>query len=333
MSRHAKRRLAITVAVILVVLIGSKLWYSSALKAAGGGEQSVEIAEGQTPQQIGQTLQEKKLIKSARAFNWHVKSNDLGSKLQAGRYRLSGERSSQELAAQLAEGPKQASQFTIKEGVTQEQIAEQLGKDGTVNQSEFKKLKAADFPEYEFLKGLPADASLEGFLFPETYALPDPGTSTQDVARIMLDQFGKELTPELRAQITKSGRTVYQTVIVASLVEEEVKTEEDRQLVAGIIYSRLEQNISLGIDATTRYALDKPTQPLTQSDLDSDNPYNTRKRKGLPPGPIANPGIQSIEAAINPTGSDYLFYLTGKDGKTYYAKTNDEHEQNKSDHL
>lgn len=332
-TKRPGRKLAIVIGLVLVAAVGTKLWYSNALQAAGGGEQAVEIAEGQTPQQIGQTLADKGVIKSARAFNWHVKANDLGAKLQAGRYRLSADRTSQELAAELAEGPKQASQFTIREGVTQDQIAAQLGKEGIANESEFRKLKAADFPEYDFLKDLPANARLEGFLFPETYALPEPGTSTQDVARIMLDQFGTELTPQLRAQISQSGRTIYQTVIVASLVEEEVRTDTDRKLVAGIIYSRLDQDISLGIDATTRYALGKPTQQLTQSDLDSDNAYNTRKRKGLPPGPIANPGIKSIEAAIDPTDSDYLFYLTGKDGKTYYATTNDEHERNKADHL
>lgn len=327
------KRAAIIVSVILLLGLGTQLWYSNALQAAGTGDIAVEISEGQTPEQIARTLEDKQVIKSARAFKWHAKSNDLGPKFQAGRYTLSGRDTSPIIATKLTEGPKQASQFTIKEGVTQDQIAKLLGEKGITDEGEFKKLKASDFPEYDFLQGVPADARLEGFLFPETYAYPEPGTSVKEVAKIMLDQFGKELTPELRAEIKQSGRSLYDTVIVASLVEEEVKTDADRKTVAGIIYKRMAEDIRLDIDATTRYALGKPTQALTQSDLDSDDPYNTRKRKGLPPGPIANPGIASITAAIEPVTTEFLFYLTGRDGKTYYARTNDEHERNKSEYL
>lgn len=328
-----KKKLLIILAVLAVIAIGTKVWYSNALKPAGTGDHAVEIPKGAKPDQIATLLEQKQVIKSARAFGWHVSSNDLGPKLQAGRYTLSGNDSATVIAAELTEGPKQASQFTVKEGMTQAGIAKLLGDLGVVDEDEFKKLKASDFPQYDFLQGLPEDATLEGFLFPETYAIPEEGTSTKAVAEIMLTQFGKELTPELRNQIKANGKTIYETITVASLVEEEVKTEADRKLVAGIIYKRLQEDIRLDIDATVRYALDKPTGALSQSDLNSDDPYNTRKFKGLPPGPIANPGIISIKAAINPETSDWLFYLNGSDGTTHFAKTNDEHEANKDKYL
>jgi UPF0755 protein len=328
-----KKKLLILVAILAIIGLGTKVWYSNALKPAGTGDTAVEVPKGAKPAEIGTLLEQKQVIKSAKAFGWHVSSNDLGPKLQAGRYVLSGQKSATVIATELTEGPKQGNQFTIKEGTTQAGIAKLLGDLGVVKEDEFKKLKASDFPEYDFLRGLPQDATLEGFLFPETYSIPEDGGNAREVAEIMLTQFGKELTPDLRSEIKASGRTIYQTVTVASLVEEEVKTEPDRKLVAGIIYRRLAEDIRLDIDATVRYALDKPTGALSQSDLDSNDPYNTRKVKGLPPGPIANPGIVSIRAAIEPTDSDWLFYLNGSDGTTHFAKTNDEHEANKAKYL
>jgi UPF0755 protein len=328
-----KKKLLIILAVLAIFALGTKIWYSNALKPAGTGETTVDVPKGAKPDQIATLLEQKQVIKSARAFGWHVSSNDLGPKLQAGRYVLSGKDSATVIATELTEGPKQASQFTVKEGMTQAGIAKLLAGLDVVDEKEFRNLKASDFPQYDFLQGLPENATLEGFLFPETYAIPEDGTSAKAVAEVMLTQFGKELTPEMRSQIKQNGKTIYETVTVASLVEEEVKTEADRKLVAGIIAKRLAEDIRLDIDATVRYALDKPTGALSQSDLDSNDPYNTRKFKGLPPGPIANPGIVSLRAAISPEESDWLFYLNGSDGTTHFAKTNDEHEANKEKYL
>lgn len=333
-SRHRPRRIVLTIlGLLVIVLVGSWVWYSNALRSTGAGQSAVTVTEAETVESITAELKTKQLIRSPLAFKIHVRLNGLAAKFQAGQYAVSGDQSAPVIAKELAEGAEAAKQFTIKEGLTQRQVAAQLGKLGIVDEDEFADLKAADFPQYEFLQGLPADASLEGFLFPETYSVPPPGTGTKDVATIMLNQFDGELTPAMREQIKSSGRTIFEVVTVASLVEEEVKSDKDRRMVAGIMYKRLEDGIRLDIDATTRYAVGKPTGALTQTDLNSDDPYNTRKLKGLPPGPIASPGLSALKATINPQTSDYLFYLSAKDGTTYYAKTNAEHEENKDKYL
>lgn len=321
------------VAAFVALLAISFIWYWQALRPTGTAEASIIVAEGDSTDQIAQKLAQADLIRSKNAFAIYVRSTGLAPKFQSGRFVLDGTEGTPKIAEALTEQAARSSQFTVQEGLTQKQIAGRLAKLGIVNEEEFANLKAADFPQYAFLQGLPADAPLEGFLFPETYTTPPEGTSTKDVATIMLNQFEKELTPELEQQIQDSGRSLYETIIIASMLEEEVKTAKDRRMVAGIIEKRLEQDIRLDVDATLRYGINKLTGSLTQSDINSDNPYNTRRLKGLPPTPISNPGLASIEAALNPEASEFLFYLSGKDGTTHYAKTNDEHEQNKDKYL
>jgi UPF0755 protein len=328
-----KRLLLIALAVVIVVVVASLVWYSQALRPTGNGQASVTIDEGENIESIAKELKTKQVIRSPLAFKIHVRLHGQAAAFKAGTFAVTGKESAPKVADTLAEGKETSKQFTIKEGLTQRQIAKLLAKQGIVDEEEFANLKASDFPQYDFLQEAPAGATLEGFLFPETYSVPPEGTSAKDVATIMLNQFNKELTPSLRQQIKANNRTIFDTITVASLVEEEVKTDKDRKIVAGIIYKRLEEGIRLDIDATTRYAVNKLTGALTQKDLDSDDPYNTRKVKGLPPGPIANPGIKAIEATIDFQKSDYLFYLSAPDGTTYYAKTNAEHEENKDKHL
>lgn len=323
-----RRVVAVIGAAVIALLVAMSL-YARALKAAGTDEQTIVVKEGATPEQVATDLENKKLIKSSRAFRWHVSRNDLGKEIKAGRYRIDGGKPAPEIAKTLAAGPQIGdNQFTVKEGQTQQVIASTLSKLGGFDRQEFADLKAADFPKYTFLKDLPDDASLEGFLFPETYEVPPPETPVKEVATVLLNQFEKELTSELSGQIKASGRSLFETVIIASIVEAEVRSDEDRKLVAGIMYRRLREDIRLDADATLRYGINKPTEALAKDDLASDNPYNTRKLKGLPPGPISNPGTASLKAAANPQESDFLFYLSDKDGTTIFAKTLEEHEAN-----
>lgn len=331
---NGRKLLLIAAAVLLAILIGGKVWYSQALRPTGTtGQSAVTVTSGESVVAIAADLSNRKLIRSSFAFKLHVRFNRLAAKFQAGRYVVSGQRSTPAIAAELTDSAGASNQFTIKEGRTQKQIAAQLGPLGIIDEPKFAGLKARDFSQYDFLANVPAGASLEGFLFPETYSVPPPGTSTEDVAATMLNQFGKELTPELRTRIAASGRSIFEMVTVASILEEEVRTDRDRRLVAGIVYKRLEQGIPLGLDTTLLYGLHKSHDDLTQSELRSDNPYNTRKFKGLPPGPISNPGLGALRAAINPEASDYLFYLSAPDGTTYYARTNAEQEANKAKYL
>ena len=328
-----KRIIILALAAAALIVIASLAWYSSALRPTGAGQASVTIEKGETVESIAAKLKSQQVIRSPLAFKLHVRLNGQAARFKAGTFAVSGKQSATKVADTLADAKETSKQFTIKEGRTQRQIAAQLGKAGIADEAEFAGLKAADFREYDFLASAPDGASLEGSLFPETYSVPPPGTGAKDVAKIMLNQFGRELTAGMRERIKAGGRSIFETVTVASLAEEEVKTDRDRRIVAGIIYRRLAEGIRLDIDATTRYAVNKPAGALTQADLDSDDPYNTRKVKGLPPGPIANPGLKALQAAIDPEQTEYLFYLSARDGTTYFARTNDEHEENKAEHL
>jgi UPF0755 protein len=323
------------IAAALVVLA----WYSHVLGAAcsssTGQDRVIEIRENETLGEITSDLKSQSVIRSTTAFSIHVRLNGLAPKFKSGPHAVSCAQRAPVIAQTMTRQPEQRF-FTIKEGWTLDQVASTLADKGIVDEGKFKSLKAKDFPEYAFLKDAPRDATLEGFLYPETYTVPKAGTSESDVARIMLDEFKQMYETKLNEGQGAADRPVknfYETVIVASMIEEEVRSEADRALVGGIIYNRLNQGIRLDIDATTRYALGKPTASLTVDDLNSNNPYNTRKVKGLPPGPIANPSLSALLAALNPKASEYLFYLSGRDGKTYFAKTNAEHEENIANHL
>lgn len=318
---------------ILAIIVLVLLWYLQALRPTKTASAAIVVDDGDSTQQIADKLSEKKLIRSELAFGIYSRSKGYPAKFRAGRFVLNGKDGTPKIAEALTSNAAKSSQFTIKEGTTQKQIAAQLGKLGIVDEDQFADFKASDFPQYEFLKDLPKDAPLEGFLFPETYSAPPAGTSTKDVATIMLNQFEKELTPELQQEIKASGRSLYETVTIASILEREVKTAKDRRTVAGIVENRLKDNISLGLDTTLMYGLDKSESQLTKADLADDSPYNTRTQKGLPPTPISNPGLATIEATASPQASDYLFFLSAPNGTTYYATTNAEHEANKDKYL
>ncbi|MEX2043544.1 MAG: endolytic transglycosylase MltG [Patescibacteria group bacterium] len=326
------RRVALVLAALILLAVGTLHWYRTGLSPTGTAETVVTVAEGATPDAIARQLKEKDLIRSERVFGWYVRLHGLAPDLNSGRFLLSGKQSAGEVARTLTGKPNAGNQFTIPEGFTQFAIGERLGRLGIADAEEFQELKAADFPGYDFLHGLPEGAGLDGYLFPETYSVPHSGSSAREIATIMLNQFQKEIAP-LRPEIDASEYSLHELITLASIVEEEVKSEEDRRMVADIMFRRLEQGIRLDVDATVRYALDKPTGTLTAGDLATDDPYNTRRFKGLPPGPIANPGLAAIEAVLNPAPSDHLFYLSALDGTTYYAETNDEHERNKDEHL
>ncbi|MEK7149015.1 MAG: endolytic transglycosylase MltG, partial [Patescibacteria group bacterium] len=171
---------------------------------------------------------------------------------------------------------------------------------------------------------------LEGYLFPDTYRLYKDA-SADDVIRKMLGNFDRKLTKDMRNEIILQRKTIYEIVTIASLIEKEVKSPEDKVLVSGILWKRLQLKIALQVDASIIYIKTNGRSQLNggekvlYEDLKIDSPYNTYKYRGLPPGPISNPGLESIEAAIYPKQSPYLFYISTPDGKTIYSKTLEEH--------
>ncbi len=174
--------------------------------------------------------------------------------------------------------------------------------------------------------------SEEGYLFPDTYRFYKDATP-EEVIQKMKENFERKLTPEIRAEILHQKHTLADGIIMASIVEEEAQTLEDKKIIAGILWKRIKERIGLQVDATLTYLLGKTSAELTESDLRLDSPYNTYKYRGLPKGPISNPGLDTILATVYPTPSSYYYYLSDKDGVMHYAKTFEEHKQNKFKYL
>jgi UPF0755 protein len=222
---------------------------------------------------------------------------------------------------------------TIPEGLTLREIAQRLEQAEVVSASEFmSRAKVEKFrAKYDFLTDVP-DGSIEGYLFPDTYKF-FKNTPVDDVIDRMLQRFDEQF--KIAAQATPGLRThkLYEVVTMASIIEREVKTPEDRRIVSGILWSRIDHGVAMAADATTRYVLNNWDKPLTVSDLKIDSPYNTRINVGLPPGSIGNPGLDTLKAAMDPKETDYFYYLSAPDGKTIFSKTLDEHNANVQKYL
>jgi UPF0755 protein len=305
------------------------------------GESKVfAVHNGESVKEISDNLKKNGLIKSSHAFNFYIWLNNLGSNLQAGEYELAPTLNIKNIVNILANGQVTNKEVTIQviEGWTMKDINNYLRKKRIITDNEFIRLanKSAsqwNSNKYNFLKNVPADANLEGFLFPDTYRIYKDA-SAADIIEKMLANFGRKLTPQMRADITKSGRTIYEIVIMASIIEKEAADEEDRPIIAGILYKRFEKGMKLEVDSTINYLTGKNNPQASYADLNIDSPYNTYKYYGLPPGPICNPGLLSLKAAIYPKESPYLFYLHRQDtGETIFSRTYNEHLRNKAKYL
>jgi len=191
------------------------------------------------------------------------------------------------------------------------------------NSSGISYLKAKDFKgEFSFLGSVLDNVSLEGFLFPDTYEF-SYRISDKEIVQKMLANFNKKITSDLREEIGRQKKTIFQIITMASLIEKEVKTKEDKEIVSGILWKRLKNKIPLQVDATLNYLTEKDKVSLEETKIDS--PYNTYKYLGLPVGPISNSGLESIKAAVYPKNSLYWYYLSAPDGKTIFSKTLEEH--------
>ena len=304
-------------------------------------EQLFAIQKGETAKQIAQKLKESGFIRSDFYFYLYSLKNNLDDKFQAGAYSLSPSSNAREIALALTQGQVINSELslTFKEGWTINAMGNYLNEKIPTLSDEFMRLAKTplsdwpfEYPMPAFLNKAPKTADLEGYLFPDTYRI-FADSPADIIIQKMLYNFDKKLTDEARATIETRGKTIHEIVIMSSIVEKEVQAANDMQLVAGIFYNRLNSNMKLDSDATLTYALDDKTAAHTYDDLQNDTPYNTYRFKGLPPGPISNPGLNAIESTVSPKKSDYYYFLTGADNKTYFAKTYDEHLQNKAKYM
>ncbi|WP_438444251.1 endolytic transglycosylase MltG [Gorillibacterium sp. sgz5001074] len=307
---------------------------------APGETVRVTIPQGTGSAGIASLLHHEGIIRQEWAFMLYLKYKNEGTRFQAGVYELTPGMTQGEIVAKLNRGDvvkEEMLRFTIPEGYTVSQIADKLSQEGIAAKDRF--LTLADSPPAGTAprtEGIPANGSykhrLEGYLFPETYEMKK-GSTEEEILNRMLGEWDKKLKllPEgWEAQLEKRGLTFHQLLTVASLIEREVAADEERALVAGVIYNRIQQKMPLQIDATIQYLFDKPKERIFEKDLQIESPYNTYLHPGLPPGPIASPGLPSVKAALWPETTPYLFYVTKKDGsgKHLFAETFEEHKKN-----
>lgn len=310
---------------------------------AFSGSKSVEIHQGFGSRKIAELLKKKGIIRSKWAFIIYATLSGSSSKLKPGSYIFSHKDSIPIIVEALVQGGYNERLITIPEGWTSREIAEYLDKEGIVSWQDFLRVvqhrELNNFVQLPVLNTKDAEGGLEGYLFPDTYRI-FANSKPKDIVVKMLENFNRKVTPELRKEIERQGKTLHEIIIMASLIEKEIPHEEDRPIVAGILWKRLKIGMALQVDATITY-IKKTQNPklktqnshVSLEDIKIDSPYNTYKYPGLPPGPIANPGLSAIKAAIYPKESPYLFYLSKPNGETVFSKTLEEHNAAKAKYL
>ncbi len=336
-SHRSKRKLRLRtffiggVLLILIVAITAVSTLTSTAPADRNNKEliTVTIVQGETANQIGARLKEEGIIKHEMAFKYYLKTHDVGAKLRAGSYQLSPSMTTEEIVHELLTGVGEMTRFTIPEGYTLRDIADLFEAEDIMTADVFWNLvRTYDISGYDFMEGCPNnDHRLEGFLFPDTYFIAKH-TAPEKVIGMMLDRFQEvwEQMPQ-----NKSGLSNYDTVILASMVESEAKMDDERSTIASVYYNRMEINMPMQCDATILYAMPERKTQLYYSDYSYESIYNTYLHAGLPPTPISNPGMKSLEAAFQPANTEYLYYLWDKknnDGHVF-AKTYDEHLKNR----
>lgn len=304
--------------------------------AVGSGETvKVEIQQGEGTWDIAKALQEQGLIRHKIAFLLKVYKMEANSQLRYGTFELHENAGLENIIQELIQGGAQREEkmFTVPEGYTIEMIAKKLEAEQICTEAEFLRAVKKEY-DYWFLESIPEDADvryrLQGFLFPDTYAIGED-TTAESIVNAMLTQFGNKYTKKMEKKAEKLGRTTFELITEASLIERETGIDKERKLIAGVIENRLESGMRLQIDPTFLYPITEGLYDIeraTYEHRDVESPYNTYKNSGLPVGPIACPGLASIEAALNPAEHNYFYYHTDEkkgDGSHIFTETYEEH--------
>jgi UPF0755 protein len=324
---------ATPLALLTVLAGGGMLWWNGITAPPSTDPNAktiqIQVKSGATAQAIGQELETKGAIKSQLAWKiwttWQAKQGK-GSP-QKGNYEISPNQPLSAVAAQILEGKVVQSGFTIREGWNIKQMGEYFEKQGLFKAADFV-AAAKEIPKDKFPwlpDGLP---HLEGFLFPETYQVPSETITPKGVVTQMLKQFEQVALPEYQKAGANQKLSLLQWVSLSSIVEKEAVVAIERSKIAGVFTTRLAKNMRLESDPTVEYGLGiKQTadKPLTFAEVKRPNPYNTYMNAGIPPGPIASPGIGSLKAVLNPDSTDLLFFVAKYDGTHVFSKTLSEH--------
>lgn len=316
--------------VAIIAIVGAVVWYQQQLTPVSPGTDRhvrLVIEPGSSPSMIADSLKEANLIKSAFAFSIYTKLSSTQNSLKAGTYNLKPSESTQQIVDHLLAGKQDTFSLTFLPGDTLANNRKKIiGAGYSTAEVDAALAKTYDRPLFA---GKPATADLEGYIYGETYEFSSTA-SVESILNRTFDEYEKFITTnDLVNGFKKQGFSLYQGITLASIIQREVTGGEDERQVARVFLNRLEVGMGLGSDVTYQYAAKKmgvaPT-PLLES------PYNTRIKKGLPPGPISVPGAGALKAVANPGTNDYLFFLSGDDDVTYFAKTDAEHQSNIANH-
>ncbi len=326
-------RLLLVTGLLLAAVL---LWYSNQVRAnlrpvtpGEGRAVLVEITPGATTAGIARELQQRGLIRDSFVFGLYARYLKLDSRLRSGIYEFSPSMSSGQILGRLARGEVAMNTFTIPEGFTVGQVADHLAQKGLGDRERF--LKAARSPSLapKYLPpGAPVREPLEGYLFPDTYQIPK-GLPEEAIIRLMRERWEEVMTPALRARAAELKLSIHELIILASIIEKEA-TSRDRDKVSSVFHNRLRIGMKLDSCATINYVMDSPRPVLTLADLDTPSPYNTYRNRGLPPGPIANPGEAAIRAALYPVRTEFLYFVVKAPGEHAFAATHEEHLANRA---
>jgi len=348
LKKKAKIILSVLISflVFLLIFLGVAMYYMAPVDRKDTSLKEVVIQEGSSTRNIASLLKDEKIIKNEEVFLVYLKLRQVNN-IYAAKYEFRSNMELKEVVDILASGGKSENEFSItfQEGWNMVDIAEIISKKTNHSKEEVlsyaKDRKNLDvfIGKYWFLTDVIKNSALyyplEGYLFPDTYNFRDADVAIEEIFMAMLDQMENVLKP-YKKDIERSNYSLHELLAMASMIEVEGLTEESKKQISGIIYNRMGEGMSLGIDATTYYALqiDVGKRGLTLEEFQTDNPYNTRAPSmagKLPVGPISSVSKASIEAAIFPNDVDYLYYVTDKNGKFYYMKTYQEHEKVVSD--
>lgn len=299
--------------LLLISAAALAFLYFAAPPALQEGGVNLVVSRGMSVQSIAQEAKQRGIVRSSLLLSTILTKSYDPTKIYAGTYRFEKAQSVFEVARKLAstEVDDTLRTLTIPEGTTRESIAS---------------IAQAAIPSFDAEAFLAITENKEGYLFPDTYFVPEEFTA-QELADLLMETYHARVEP-LNDVMASSTFSEYEVLILASILEREANSEESMRMVSGILQNRLEIGMALQTDASIEYALHKPLSELTSEDLDMDTPYNTYLYPGLVPTPIGNPGLTAIEAVLHPEHTEYFYYITGDDGNFYYAKTFDEHKAN-----
>jgi len=329
-KRRIPKRLFYITLIAGVIFVGSvvavRYAYGQSLRAVSSSTEVtlVQVKDGASVDSIAKDLEAKKLIKSAWAFRLYVSSHEAQGSMKAGSYEFAPSQSVADIVAQLTRGKVATNLVTILPGQRLDQVRKRLIQDGFTEKDVDDALNPVNYKNNPALVDKPAGATLEGYLYPDSYQRI--GTTTaSDIITDSLEQMNKHLTPDLRSAFAKQGLSTYQGIILASMVEKEVSKTADRQQVAQVFLKRIALGMPLQSDPTAFYgAILAGQKPSTHF----DSAYNTYTIKGLPPTPISNVSVSSLDAVAHPANTNWVYFVAGDDGNTYFSDNLQTHQAN-----